>query len=83
VSEVGSTKTGNSAVDAFRENATTTAAPAPRVRTVTPKKGAIRRGESGSPLELLGSRALKSWRAGGYAARTDFPRSLAIAWRSI
>jgi hypothetical protein len=47
------------------------------------KEGAIRRGESGSPLELLGSRALKSWRAGGYAARTDFPRSLAIAWRSI
>jgi hypothetical protein len=54
-----------------------------RVREQASKKGAIRRGESGSPLELLGSRALKSWRAGDYAARTDFPRSLAIACRSI
>ena len=47
------------------------------------KKGAIRRGESGSPLVLLGSRAFEVVARGGYAARTDFPRSLAIAWRSI
>jgi hypothetical protein len=35
-------------------------------------------GESGSPLGLLGSLREVAPR-GGYAARTDFPRSLAMA----
>jgi hypothetical protein len=55
VSEVGSTKTGNSAVDAFRDDNGSSRAACANGDT---KKGAIRRGESGSPLELLGSRAL-------------------------
>ena len=54
-----------------------------RARAEPPKKGGDPEGGIRIALELLGSRALKSWRAGGYAARTDFPRSLAIAWRSI
>ena len=47
------------------------------------KKEGDPEGESGSPLVLLGSRAFEVVARGGYAARTDFPRSLAIAWRSI
>ena len=46
------------------------------------KKGAIRRGKSGSPSGLLVSRFEVGAR-GDYAAKTDLPRSLAMAWRSI
>ena len=41
------------------------------------KQGGDPEGESGSPLGLLGS--LEVAARGGYAARTDFPRSLAMA----
>jgi hypothetical protein len=47
------------------------------------KKGrAIRRGNPDRPWGCW-EVALRSLARGGYAARTDFPRSLAMAWRSI
>jgi hypothetical protein len=49
-----------------------------RVRERSLKKGGDPVGETGSPLGLLGSLGKVAAR-GGYAARTDFPRSLAMA----
>jgi hypothetical protein len=47
------------------------------------KNGGDPEGESPDrPMGLLGSRCEVGAR-GGYAARTDLPRSLAMAWRSI
>ena len=53
-----------------------------RVREASSNKRAIRRGKSGSPSGLLVSRFEVGAR-GDYAAKTDLPRSLAMAWRSI
>ena len=49
---------------------------------VEPKKPGDPEGESGSPCGLLVSSYVVGL-CGGYAARTDLPRSLAMAWRSI
>ena len=46
------------------------------------QKRAIRRGNPDRPWGCW-EVALRSLARGGYAARTDFPRSLAMAWRSI
>jgi hypothetical protein len=80
VSEVGSTKTGNSAVDAFRDDNGSSRAACANGDT---KKGGDPEGGIRIALGAAGKSCFESWRAGGYAARTDFPRSLAIAWRSI
>jgi hypothetical protein len=54
------------------------------VRELSPKKRerAIRRGNPDRPWGCW-EVAFRSLARGGYAARTDFPRSLAMAWRSI
>jgi hypothetical protein len=48
---------------------------------------AQKRGRSGGgnriALEAAGKPCFEVVARGGYAARTDFPRSLAMAWRSI
>ena len=46
------------------------------------KERAIRRGNPDRPWGCW-EVALRSLARGGYAAKTDFPRSLAMAWRSI
>jgi hypothetical protein len=53
-----------------------------RLREPSLKRKGDPEGESGSPSGLLVSRFEVGAR-GDYAARTDLPRSLAMAWRSI
>ena len=53
-----------------------------RLREPSLKQKGDPEGESGSPCGLLVSRYVVGL-CGGYAARTDLPRSLAMAWRSI
>jgi hypothetical protein len=47
------------------------------------KKGGDPEGGIRIALGAAGKSCFEALARGGYAARTDFPRSLAIAWRSI
>ena len=64
-------------------NATTTAAPRAACASKATNKGGDPEGGIRIALGAAGKSCFEVVARGGYAARTDFPRSLAIAWRSI
>jgi hypothetical protein len=73
---------GNCAEDAFRKTRRQRQLPEPRARASL-QKGGDPEGGIRIALGAAGKSCFEVVARGGYAARTDFPRSLAIACRSI
>ena len=74
---------GISQIGLYPSRSETTAAASSATAQARPQEGGDPEGGIRIALGAAGKSCFEVWRAGGYAARTDFPRSLAIAWRSI